>query len=339
MLAGCGNEETALVEPSTQTPEVALVEPSPQTPEAVIDDEQPPNEPTDIRVAAMRGPTAMGLLHLMDAQERGAARNNYEFELLGSPDLVPPLFVQNAVDIAAVPANLAAVLYNRLDVQALAVVTLGVLHIVDSSDTIHSIADLEGRTIFVSGQGATPEFALNYVLAQNGLTPGVDVEIEFRAEHAEIAALLETGQAEIALLPEPVVSTVLARIDGLRAALDLSEEWDRVQPDYGLIMSVVIGRREFLEENPDAIALFLAEYAESVAFINANVPAAAQLAVDFDLIPNPVIAENAIPRTNIVFITGDEMQENLMGFYQVLYNENPDSIGGEMPENDFFFIP
>jgi len=294
--------------------------------------------PATIRVSAIRGPTAMGLLHLMDESERDVTQNNYEFELLGSPDLVPPLLVRGEVDIAAVPGNLAAVLYNRMDIQALAVVTLGVLHIVDTTDTIHSIADLAGRTIYLHGQGSTPEFALNYVLTQNGLTPDEDVTIEFRAEHAEIAALLETGQAEIALLPEPFVSTVLARIDGLRVALDLTEEWNRVQPDYGLIMSVVIARREFVENNPEAVAIFTEEYAASVAFINANVTEAAELAVNFGLIPNAAIAEAAIPRANIVFITGEEMRQNLLGFYNVLYNAEPQSIGGEMPEEDFFFI-
>ncbi|MCL1863943.1 MAG: ABC transporter substrate-binding protein [Defluviitaleaceae bacterium] len=290
-------------------------------------------EAMTIRVAAMRGPTAMGLLHMMD-------NSNHEFEILGSPDLVPPLFAQGAVDIAAVPGNLAAVLHNRMDVKALAVVTLGVLHIVDTTDTIHSIQDLAGRTVFLHGQGATPEFALNYVLTQNGLTPGVDVYIEYRAEHSEIAALLESGHAEIALLPEPFVSTVLMRdIDGLRVVLDLTEEWNRVQPHYDLIMSVVIASREFAENHPEAIVSFMEEYAASVAFVNANVAEAAQLAVDFDIIPNTNIAASAIPRTNIVFITGEEMRQNLLGFYQVLYNEEPQSIGGGMPADSFFFMP
>ena len=290
-----------------------------------------------IRVAAMRGPTAMGLLYLMDKSERGQVQNDYEFELLGSPDLVPPLLVQGEVDIAVVPGNLAAVLYNRLDVQALAVVTLGVLHIVDTTGEINSVEDLRGRTIYMHGQGITPEIALNYVLEKNGLIPGEDVFVEFRAEHAEIAALLGSGQAEVALLPEPFVSTVLAQIEGLRVALDLSEEWNRVQPDYGLIMSVVIARREFLEENPDAVAIFMQEYAASVAFVNQNVPAAAEFAVEFDLVPAPHIAESAIPRSNIVFIAGDEMRENLMGFYRVLYDANPELVGGNLPSDEFFW--
>jgi len=294
-----------------------------------------------IRIAAMRGPTAMGLLGLMEAQEQGNAINNYVFNLLGSPDEVPPLLIRGDVDIAAVPGNLAAVLYNRMDgdVQALAVVTLGVLHIVDTTGEINSVADLAGRTIFVSGQGATPEFALNYVLMMNGLTPDVDVNIEFRAEHAEIAALLETGQAEIALLPEPFVSTVMARIDGLRPALDLTEEWNRVQPNYGLIMSVVIARREFLENNPATVSIFMEEYASSIELVTTNIPHGAQLAVDFGLIPNTSIAEAALPRTHIVFLTGDEMQRNLMGFYNVLYNAEPESIGGALPDEGFFFLP
>lgn len=294
-----------------------------------------------VRIAAMRGPTALGLLQLMDAQYQGTTRNYYTFELLGMPDQVPPLFVRGDIDIAVVPSNLASILYNQLDgdIQALAIVTLGVLHIVDTTGEINSVADLEGRTVFVSGQGAMPEFALNYVLTQNGLTPHADVNIDFRAEHTEIAALLGAGYAEIALLPEPFVSTVLAQIDGLRIALDLTEEWDRVQQDYGLIMSVVVGRRSFLEENPEIVAILLEEYAASVGFVTTNVSAAAQLAAQFEIIPNAAIAETALPRTHITFLNGQTMKQNLMGFYNVLYSQEPRSIGGRLPDENFFYIP
>jgi len=298
-------------------------------------------EPTEVRIAAMRGPTALGLLQLMDAHEQGNTRNEYSFELLGSPDLVPPLFARGEIDIAAVPGNLAAILYNNpnMDIQALAIVTLGVLHVVDTTREVNSVADLYGRTIFVSGQGATPEFALNYVLEQNGLTPGIDVMVEFRAEHTEIAALLEAGQAEIALLPEPFVSTVLNRIDGLRLALDLTEEWNRVQPDYGLIMSVVIGTREFLEQNPEAVAILLEEYENSIYFMTTNLAEAAELAERFEIIPNAAIAQQALPRTHITFLNGETMKRNLLGFYNVLYQAAPASIGGQLPDENFFFIP
>jgi len=298
-------------------------------------------EPGTVRIAALRGPTGLGLLQLMEAQEQGTAINEYHFEILGSPDQIPPLLVRGEIDIAAVPGNLASILYNQTDgdVQALAVVTLGVLHIVDTTGEIHSIEDLRGRTIFVSPQGATPEFALNYVLRMNGLNPGVDVDIQFRAEHTELAALLETGQAEIALLPEPFVSTVLARIDGLRIALDLTEEWNRVQQDYGLIMSVVVGRRSFLEENPDVVAILMQEYADSIEFVRSNTAEAALLAAEFDIIPSPLIAEQALPRTHVTFLNGETMKRNLIGFLDVLYNEAPPSVGGRIPGESFFFVP
>ena len=296
---------------------------------------------TPIRIAAMRGPTALGLLQLMEQQELGNTVNNYYFQLLGMPDQLPPLLARGEVDIAAVPGNLASILYNQLegDIQALAIVTLGVLHIVDTTGEINSIADLAGRTVFVSGEGATPEFALNYVLMHNGLTPHVDVDIQFRVEHTEIAAMLGAGTAQIALLPEPFVSTVLNQVDGLRIALDLTEEWNRVQPDYGLIMSVVIGRRSFIEENPQAVAILLQEYAASIEFVTTNIPEAAQLAAQFDIIRDPAIAEAALPRTHITFITGQQMKQNLTGFYGVLYSQTPRSIGGRLPDENFFFIP
>jgi NitT/TauT family transport system substrate-binding protein len=298
-------------------------------------------EPGTVRIAAMRGPTAFGLLGLMDDAQQNATANTYDFTLLGSPDEVPPLLLQGAVDVAVVPGNLAAVLYNRLDGElvALSVVTLGVLHIVDTTGEIGSIADLRGRTVYLHGQGATPEFALNYVLEMNGLTPGTDVTLEFRAEHAEIAALLAAGQAEIALLPEPFVSTVLMQQDNVRRALDLTEEWNRVQPDYGLIMSVVVARRQFVNENPSAIEILMREYAESIGFVNANIPEAADLAVHFDVIPAAPVARAAIPGMNLVWVTGGEMQASLTGFYNVLHAANPQSVGGALPSDAFFFIP
>jgi len=297
-------------------------------------------EEVTIRVAALRGPTAMGLLQLMDLAERGEANNRYEFELLGAPVEVAPLLVGDAVDVAVVPGNLAAVLYNQMDgaVQGLAVVTLGVLHIVDATGEVNTIEDLRGRTVFLTGAGATPEFALNYVLLANGLVPNVDVYLEFRAEAPEIAAAFELGVAEVALLPEPFVSTVLGRFDFLRVAMDLTEEWNRVQSDYGLIMSVVIARREFLENYPEAVAAFMDEYAASIAFMNTELDAAAQLVVDAGLVPAVPIARSALPRTNMVFITGAEMQRSLTGFFRVLYEAHSPSVGGRVPDADFFFI-
>ncbi|MCL2364257.1 MAG: ABC transporter substrate-binding protein [Defluviitaleaceae bacterium] len=303
-------------------------------------DEPADGHPT-VRVAALHGPTALGLLHLMDTHDRGLAVLEYTFEILGAPMEVPPLLVRGDVDIAVVPGNLAAVLYNQMDgaIQGLAVVTLGVLHIVDATDEVHSVEDLRGRTIFATGEGATPEFALNYVLVQNGLIPGADVFIEFRSQPPEIAAAFELGHAEVALLPEPFVSNITAQFDHLRVALDWTEEWNRAQSNYGLMMSVVVARRDFIENHPETVAAFMEAYAQSIAFMTTELDAAAQLAVDFGLIGNANIARTAIPRTHMVFITGEEKQRNLNGLFRVLYDANPQSVGGRLPDDAFFFIP
>jgi len=294
-----------------------------------------------VRVAALHGPTALGLLSLMDNHNRGLAGLDYTFEILGAPTEVPPLLVRGDVDIAVVPGNFAAVLYNQMEgaIQSLAVVTLGVLHIVDATGEVHHVEDLRGRTIFATGEGATPEFALNYVLTQNGLIPGTDVFIEFRSQAPEIAAAFELGHAEVALLPEPFVSNITAQLPHLYVALDLTEEWNRVQSDYGLMMSVVVARREFIENHPQTVAAFMDAYAQSIVFMTTELDAAAQLAVDFGLIGDVYIARAALPRTHMVFITAEDKRRNLNGFFRVLYEANPQSVGGAVPDDAFFFIP
>ena len=298
-------------------------------------------EPNDVSltIATPRGPAALGMLYLMEQSQNDATIGNYAFYVVGSPDEIPPMLVRGDIDIAAVPPNMASILYNNpnLDLQVLAVPTMGVLHIVDTTGTISSVEDLRGRTIYSSGGGGTPEFILNHVLLGNGLTPGVDVDIVFRPEHTEIAALLESGMAEIAMLPEPFATTTVNRVDGLEYALDLTSEWDRVSPDAGLVMTAVIARREVIENHPEVIRIFMQEYAESIRFTQQNVDEAAELAVAHDIIPAAPVARAAIPRSNIVFITGEQMQRYLEAVLRVFYNQLPASVGGQMPSADFYF--
>ena len=294
-----------------------------------------------INMAVLPGPSALGALWLMDAAQSGTTQNSYNISILGSPDEVVPMIVQGTVDIAAVPTNMASVLHNNpnVDITALALSTMGVLHVIDTTGEITQISDLAGRTVHFSGLGAAPEFVFNYVLRQNGLEPGVDVFLEPHAEQPQIAALLAQGIAEIALLPEPFATTVTMQNENARHALDLTQEWNRVQPDYGLVMTTIIVRTDFLTENPGAIDIFMTEYAQSMNFANNNVAEAAALAVQFGVIPNEAIAAAAIPRSNQVFITGAQMQQYLSGYLGVLYAQAPASIGGALPDEAFYFIP
>lgn len=300
-------------------------------------------EPVEVNVIALKGPTAMGMVSLMDDVDNGKVDSeNYKFTIAASIDEVTPAISQGETDIAAVPANVASVLYNKLEggVQVLAVNTLGVLYIVENGDTVQSAADLKGKTIYASGKGATPEYALNYILQQNGLDPAADVTIEWKSEHSECVAALAQDPSGIAMLPQPFVTTAQMKNPDLRVALDLTEEWDKVQEDAqepgALLTGVVVVRTEFAKENPEAVSDFLERYKASVDFVNENVDEAAQLVGQYDIVTAEV-AQTAIPECNIVCITGDEMQEKLSGYLSVLNDQNPEAVGGKLPDDDFYY--
>ena len=281
-------------------------------------------EPVEVNVTALKGPTAMGMVSLMDDVDNGKVDSeNYKFTIAASIDEVTPAISQGETDIAAVPANVASVLY-----------------IVENGDTVQSAADLKGKTIYASGKGATPEYALNYILQQNGLDPAADVTIEWKSEHSECVAALAQGPSGIAMLPQPFVTTAQMKNPDLRVALDLTEEWDKVQEDAqepgALLTGVVVVRTEFAKENPEAVSDFLERYKASVDFVNENVDEAAQLVGQYDIVTAEV-AQTAIPECNIVCITGDEMQEKLSGYLSVLNDQNPEAVGGKLPDDDFYY--
>lgn len=299
-------------------------------------------QPVNVRAAALKGPTAMGLVKFMDEAEAGTASdNNYSFQIAASPDELTPQIAQESLDIACVPANLTSVLYNNTDgaVRVLAVNTLGVLYICDSNGSIQSVADLAGKTIYASGKGSTPEYALNYILEGNGLTPGRDVTIEWKSEHAECVAAMTQDSQAIALLPQPFVTTAQMKDDSIRTALDLTEEWNALQNDAdasSLITGVVVARTDFVDEHPEAVEAFMKHYRESVAFVNEDIEAAAELIDTYDIVP-AVVAQKAIPACNIVCMEGDEMKNALSGYLEVLFEQNPKSVGGTLPGDDFYY--
>ena len=287
------------------------------------------------RVAALKGPTAMGMVKMM-ADDAG---ENYAFEILASADEITPRLTQGELDIAARPANLASVLYSRTggELRVLAINTLGVLYIAERGDSIHSVADLAGRTIYTAGKGSTPEFALNYILTANGLTPGEDVTIEFKSEHSECLAALMSDGKSVAMLPQPFLTTAMNQAEDVRVALDLTAEWDALQGEGGsaMITGVVVARGEFIDENPEIIEQFLADYAASVEFTNENVADAAELIGEYDIVPAPV-AEKALPGCNICLFTGGVMQLKLSGYLEVLFDAAPESVGGALPDAQFY---
>ncbi|MBQ8508814.1 MAG: ABC transporter substrate-binding protein [Clostridia bacterium] len=293
--------------------------------------------PADINVAVIKGPTGVGMASLMDKNAKGEAANNYTFTLASAPDEVVAKFATE-IDIAAVPTNLAATLYKKMggNVRILAVNTLGVLSMLENGESVKTVADLKGKTIYTSGQGANPEYILRYVLEGNGIDPDKDVTIEFVGTNDELVAALVSGKAQIAMVPEPAATTVMTKVETLRRAFDMTDEWDKIS-DQPLMMGCVIARADFLEANEGAVKNFLKEYEESIAVCE-DVETAAKLCEEQGIIPSAAVAAKAIPGCNVTYVAGKTMKEALAAYYQVLFDGNPASIGGEIPDDAFYYL-
>lgn len=297
-----------------------------------------PEETVTVNVAGMTGPTGIGLVSMMNKLEND---KNYNFSLYATGGEIVAKLVKGELDIAALPSNVAAINFNKNNefIKVIAINTLGVLSILEKGDTIKSVADLKGKTILVpaSGKGATPEYALNYILSQNGIDPKNDVTIEWKSEVTEIIAALKTGAANIAMLPQPAATNAKNNVEGLNTALDLNEEWNKIGGDSKLVTGVIVVRAEFLNQHPKAVEAFLDEYKLSTEFATTNVEETAKLVAKYS-IANEAVALKSIPYCNITFIAGEEMKTALSAYLQTLYNENPASVGGTMPSESFYYV-
>ncbi|MBQ7897077.1 MAG: ABC transporter substrate-binding protein [Clostridia bacterium] len=286
------------------------------------------------KVVALKGPTGMGMAKLItDADPK------YSFELTSMPDDVTSSLISGTVDIAAVPTNLASVLYNKTQggVKVIALNTLGVLHIINSDGTVASIEDLKGKTIGATGQASTPEYVLDYVLKANGIDPENDVTINYYTDHAELATHMISGDVTIGMLPEPQVSTVLMKNGDCKKVINLTEEWSKVSPDSALVQGCIVVRTAFAEEYPDTVKNFLEEYKASVEFANTD-ETAPDVIANLGIVGSSAIAKSAIPGANICYVdSNDAMKEKLSGFLKVLLDANPKSVGGALPGDDFYY--
>lgn len=292
------------------------------------------------KVAALKGPTSMGMVKMM-ADQKDAKEKNYEFTIGSSPDEIAPKFLKGEFDIVALPSNLASILYNKSQgkVQVLAINTLGILCLMENGDTVKSVGDLKGRTIYSSGKGAVPEYAFNYILKANGLNPDTDLRIEYKSEHTEALAALLNDKSSLAVLPQPFATVASLKNKGLRPALDLTKEWDKASKNAKstMITGVVVVNKDFAAKYPEKIKKFMADYKASIDYTNTNVDDAAKLIEENNIVP-AAVAKKAIPQCNITYIDGSDMKDKLSGYLQVLFEANPKSIGGKMPADDFYYV-
>lgn len=288
-----------------------------------------------IRIGMLKGPTGIGAVRLMEQNDKGESINKYEFTVLGAPTDIVSAVASGSLDIAALPTNVACSLYNKTQggVKIIAVNTLGVLYILEKGDSIKSIADLEGKTIFATGQGSTPEFALNHILKKNGLDNKVKI---IYLDSEELATRAASGDADVCLLPVPNVTSVLLKNPDMRKAIDLNDEWAKIESDSVLSMGCVVVSAEFQKNNSQAVNDFLKEYEASINCAKTNTDAAAALCESYGIIPSAAVAKNAIPDSALTFISGEDMKDKLEGYYNVLFDSDAASIGGKLPDENFY---
>ncbi len=333
LLAACSGKE-----PTTDAADEAATE-------AAADD-------VVVRVASLKGPTTIGLVQMMDTTsgiptgeqteapeaEEGSGIS-YFYSISAAPDEVLPMVIQGNADIALVPSNAGSVLYNKTEggVQVIDINTLGILYIVTGDESIRGFSDLAGRTVCISGKGSSPEYVFDFLLDKAGIAD--QVSVEWKSEHAEVAAVLASDPTAVGVLPQPFVTATLAQNGALSAPIDLTKVWgESVDDGSQSVTGITIVRSAFAAEYPAAVADFLERHAASVEAVNADPAAAAELVVQAGIIEKAPIAEKAIPACNVVCITGEEMHDALAGYLQVLYDADPSSVGGAMPGDDFYYL-
>ena len=294
--------------------------------------------PVDMTVACMTGPTGVGMAKLMADSEAKTTANNYTFTVASAATEINAKFLKGEINIASVPTNVAATLYNKTGgkVRMLAVNTYGVLSILEKGDTVKSVADLKGKTIYSTGKGQNPEFIFKHILRENGLDPEKDVTINFVSSE-ELVAKLISGEAEIGLAPEPAATTVMVKNQNLRRALSINDEWSKVSATQ-LMMGCVIALDSYVAANEEAVAKFLEEYAASIEFAKTNVDDAAKHCATYKITASEAIAKKANPTCNLCYVTGEDMKQNVNGYLNVLFTADPTSIGGAKPNDDLYYI-
>ena len=351
-LTGCakGAGETAAEATTAAAAEASTETSAEETAEAPETESETETESTGtsaaagytLRIGSLKGPTSMGLVELMDQAAKGEAKGSYEFTMVTAADELLGKIVSGDLDVALVPSNMASIIVNKTNhgVNVLNINTLGVLYVVSSDDSIKSIEDLKGKTVYLTGKGTTPDYALQYLLKANGMTTD-DVTLEYKSEPTEVAALLKEKPDAIGLLPQPFVTVAMAQNDTLKMVLDLTKEWDAVSGEDGgsLVTGVTICRGELFEEHADAIQTFMEEQKASAAFANENVAETAKLVAAAGIIEKAPVAEKAIPYCSITYIDGTDMKNRLYGYLSALYEMDPATVGGELPTKDFFYIP
>lgn len=334
-MTACGNQAPEAAAPAPTAAPVEVTEAPTETVAAPTETTAAPAEPVNVMV--LNGTTGFGMANLMDAAANGASAQSYNFSVETDASNIVAALVNGSADIAALPTNAAATVYNKTQggVQVLALNTLGVLYLVtDGSVEINSMADLAGKTVYAPAQN--PTFIFQHIVQANGLT---DVTIDNTyAQPADLNTAVASGQVSIAVLPEPMVTVAKSQNAELVVALDLTAEWDKVSPTGSLVQGCVVVRKDFADTNPAAVAAFLEEYGASIETMLGDIEGTAAKIEANGIFAKAAVAAKAIPNCNVCFMEGAEMKEALAEFLSIMHGVAPASVGGNIPADDFYYI-
>lgn len=293
--------------------------------------------PVKCTVYGISGPTGIGLVNLMENSANGKTKLDYDIKLAADNQEIIAKVSNKEADIAAVATNVASTLYNKTNggITVLAVNTEGVLAVVAKGDTIKSLKDLKGKTVYTTGQGANPEYIITHCLKQNGLTVGTDVNLQFVAQPQELVAKA-TMENQIVIAPQPVATMITVKDTAAKIVIDMNDEWKKVS-DTDLVMGCVIASNDFIKSNPEAVETFLKEYKASIEKVNNDIDSAATLCEKYGIVSPAPAAKKAIPYCHIVFQSGKELKANLSAYLEFLFSSNPQSIGGKLPNDAFYY--
>jgi NitT/TauT family transport system substrate-binding protein len=296
-----------------------------------------PVEKVNVTIAGLKGPTSIGMIKLIDEKSLNSDSYNVEYIAENAPDALTAKIINGDIQISSIPVNLASVLYNKTEgkIQLMAVNTIGNLYIV-GTDSIESVADLDGKTLGMSGKGSTPDFAMNYILKQSNLDG--KVELDYAADHATLAQSVIAEDFGVALLPQPFATQVMLKNSNVKMLIDLNEAWKEATSDASkLYTGCIIVNKEFAENNKEFVAEFLKEFEASVKWVNENPKDASLLVEKNEIMQGAALVEKAIPYCGITFSNALEEKDGLDVFFKILYDSNPASVGGKLPDDAFYF--
>lgn len=299
-----------------------------------------PDEELEIKINVLNGTTAMGMAQMINNAKDDTDDMNYKIEVFTAPDLITGAIVSGEAHIAALPTNVAAKLYKASSgkVKLLAVNTLGVLYLLQNGTTVTSFEDLKGKTIYIPGAAANPEYVTVALLKANGLEVGTDVIIDttsYPSPDALQKAIVE-NKINLAVLPEPKVTVTMTNNSAVSVAMDFTQKWEEKFGENTLAQGCLVVNTAFAEEHPVEISKFLDDYKASVDFVNTGSDDAVNAIVNAGILPKAPIAKKALPKCNICFIEGAEMKTAMSTFYQKLFETDAKSIGA-IPDDAFYY--